>query len=79
MTQSHNPPSECQRLGGAGPTHKALRTVHRTAVSGMWVNGTCLCDPVSASLAVSVFQFLARVREKSLQIIYTLYTIASNA
>ena len=44
MTQSHNPPSECPRLGGAGPTRKALRTVHRTAVSGMWVNGT---DPVT--------------------------------
>ena len=45
MTQPHNPPSECPRLGGADPAHKALRTVHGTAVSGMWVNGTCPCDP----------------------------------
>ena len=34
---------------------------------------------MSASLAVPLFPFLARVREKSLQIIYTLYTIATNA
>ena len=45
MTQSHNPPSECPRLGGADPIHKALRTVRSTAVPGMRVNGTCPCDP----------------------------------
>ena len=45
MTQQHNPPSECPRLGGAGTTRKALRTVRSTAVPGMWVNGTCPCDP----------------------------------